>query len=185
MNRFIKRIAVAMLALGSSVALAETRLQGAGATFPNPIYQRWTTEYQKANPDVKIDYQSIGSGGGIKGITERTVDFAGSDAPMSAKEMEAAKDPVVHIPTVAGAVVLAYNLPSLKGDLNLTGEIVAEIYMGTITKWNDPKIAELNSGSELPDTVITPAYRTDGSGTTFVFTNYLATQSKNFVSTVG
>src|SRR3954462_10002248 len=121
MNSFIKRIAVAMLALGSSVALAETRLQGAGATFPNPIYQRWVTEYQKSHPDVKIDYQSIGSGGGIKGITEKTVDFAGSDAPMSKKEMDAAKEEVVHIPTVAGSVVLAYNLPGFKEELKLSG----------------------------------------------------------------
>src|SRR5215210_6213472 len=115
MHSFIKRIAVAVLALGSSVALtstvtAEVRLQGAGATFPNPIYQRWTTEYQKLHPDVKIDYQSIGSGGGIKGITEKTVDFAGSDAPMSKKEIAAAGGEIVHIPTVAGAVVAAYNL---------------------------------------------------------------------------
>src|SRR5438552_9129148 len=99
----------------ASAASAETRLQGAGATFPNPIYQRWTTEYQKANPDVKIDYQSIGSGGGIKGITEKTVDFAGSDAPMSKKEMAAAGGEIVHIPTVAGAVVLAYNAPGFEG----------------------------------------------------------------------
>jgi phosphate transport system substrate-binding protein len=185
MNRFIKRIAFAMLALGSSVALAETRLQGAGATFPNPIYQRWTTEYQKANPDVKIDYQSIGSGGGIKGITEKTVDFAGSDAPMSKKEMAAAGGGIVHIPTVAGAVVLAYNAPGFQGDLKLSGDVVAEIFMGKITKWNDPKIAALNAGAKLPDAGITPAYRTDGSGTTFVFTNYLCTQSDDFKGTVG
>src|SRR5438477_7385823 len=142
----------------ASAASAETRLQGAGATFPNPIYQVWVTEYQKAHPDVKIDYQSIGSGGGIKAITEKTVDFAGSDAPMSAKEMEAAKDPIIHIPTVAGAVVPAYNLPNFKGELNLTGPVIAQIFMGKITKWNDSQIAELNPKAELPDTTITPAY---------------------------
>src|SRR3954464_10516474 len=108
MKRAAVGVFVGALAVGGMVK-AETKLQGGGATFPNPIYQVWVTEYEKAHPDVKIDYQSIGSGGGIKGITEKTVDFAGSDAPMSAKEMEAAKDPVVHIPTVAGAVVLAYN----------------------------------------------------------------------------
>ena len=156
----------------ASAASAETRLQGAGATFPNPIYQVWVTEYQKAHPDVKIDYQSIGSGGGIKAITEKTVDFAGSDAPMSAKEMEAAKDPIIHIPTVAGVVVPAYNLPNFKGELNLTGPVMSQI-------------AELNPKAELPDTTITPAYRTDGSGTTFVFTSYLVTQSKDFTSEVG
>src|SRR5438067_871178 len=144
MNSFIQRIAVAMLALGSSVAMAETRLQGAGATFPNPIYQRWVTEYQKANPEVKIDYQSIGSGGGIKGITEKTVDFAGSDAPMSTKEQATAGGQIVHIPTVAGAVVPAYNLPGFNGELKLSGEVIAEIFMGKITNWNDAKIAALN-----------------------------------------
>src|SRR5947207_9858050 len=185
MNSFIKRIAVAMLALGSSVALADTRLLGAGATFPNPIYQRWVTEYQKPHPDVKIDYQSIGSGGGIKGITEKTVDFAGSDAPMSKKEMAAVGGEIVHIPTVAGAVVLAYNAPGFEGDLKLSGDVVAEIFMGKITKWNDPKIAALNEGAKLPDAGITPATRTDGSGTTFVFTNYLCTQSDDFKGTVG
>jgi phosphate transport system substrate-binding protein len=185
MNRFIKRIAVAMLALGSSAALAETRLQGAGATFPNPIYQRWTTQYQKVNPDVKIDYQSIGSGGGIKGITEKTVDFAGSDAPMSKKEIAAAGGEIVHIPTVAGAVVLAYNAPGFEGDLKLDGDVVAQIFMGKITKWSDPKIAALNEGAKLPDAGITPAYRTDGSGTNFVFTNYLCTQNEDFKSSIG
>src|SRR6187551_2614097 len=119
--RHLALLIIAAMTFTFSAARAEVRLQGAGATFPNPMYQLWVTEYQKSHPDVKIDYQSIGSGGGIKGITEKTVDFAGSDAPMSAKEIEAAKDPIVHIPTVAGAVVLAYNLPSYHGDLNLTG----------------------------------------------------------------
>ena len=185
MNSFIQRIAVAMLALGSSVAMAETRLQGAGATFPNPIYQRWVTEYQKANPEVKIDYQSIGSGGGIKGITEKTVDFAGSDAPMSKKEIAAAKGEIVHIPTVAGAVVLAYNAPGFSGDLKLSGEVVADIFAGKITRWNDPKLAALNEGATLPDAAITPVHRTDGSGTSFVFTNYLCTQSEDFKGSIG
>jgi phosphate transport system substrate-binding protein len=185
MLTLIRRTAVAVLALTSSVALAETRLQGAGATFPNPIYQRWVTEYQKANPDVKIDYQSIGSGGGIKGLTEKTIDFAGSDAPMSKKELDAAGSPVVHIPTVAGAVVPAYNLPGFSGDLKLSGGIIAEIYLGKITKWNDAKIAAVNEGANLPDLAITPAFRTDGSGTTFVFTNYVCTQSEDFKGTIG
>jgi phosphate transport system substrate-binding protein len=185
MHAWFSRIAVTVLALGSSVAVAETRLQGAGATFPNPIYQRWVAEYQKANPDVKIDYQSNGSGGGIKGITEKTVDFAGSDAPMSKKEQAAAGGQIVHIPTVAGADVPAYNLPGFNGDLNLDGSVIAEIFMGKITKWNDPKIAALNPGAALPDMRITPAWRTDGSGTTFIFTNYLCTQSEEFKSTIG
>lgn len=185
MLTLIKRTAVAVLTLTAGVAMAETRLQGAGATFPNPIYQRWVTEFEKHNSDVKIDYQSIGSGGGIKGLTEKTIDFAGSDAPMSKKEMDAAGSAVVHLPTVAGAVVPAYNLPGFSGELNLSGETIADIYMGKISKWNDPKIAALNSGANLPDLAITPAWRTDGSGTTFVFTNYIATQSEEFKSTIG
>jgi phosphate transport system substrate-binding protein len=185
MLSFLKTAAVAVLALGTTVATAETKLTGAGATFPNPIYQRWVTDYQKSHPDVKIDYQSIGSGGGIKGITEKTIDFAGSDAPMSRKELAAAGGEVVHIPTVAGAVVAAYNLPGLQGELKLDGPTLADIFQGKVTKWNDPKIAALNAGSNLPDTGITPVWRTDGSGTTFVFTNYLATQSEDFKSSVG
>ena len=187
MLQMMKRASVAMigsLAIAGT-CMAETRLQGAGATFPNPIYQKWVTEYQKANPDVKIDYQSIGSGGGIKGITEHTVDFAGSDAPMSKKEIAAAKDEVVHIPTVAGAVVAAYNLPGFNGELKLTGPILVDIFSGKITKWNDARISQANAGTTLPDTDITVATRTDGSGTTFVFSSFLATQSEDFKSSIG
>jgi phosphate transport system substrate-binding protein len=173
--------------LFSASAIAEdTRLQGGGATFPNPLYQKWVTDFQKTHPDVKIDYQSIGSGGGIKGITEKTFHFAGTDAPMSTKELEAAGGAagIVEIPTCAGAVVPAYNLPG-NPDLKFTGPVLADIFAGKITKWNDAKIAEINAGVKLPDTAITPAWRTDGSGTTFVFTNYLATQSENFKGNIG
>ena len=160
MLTFLKHAAVAAVAVSlGGVASAAVRLQGAGATFPNPIYQRWVSEYQKQHPDVQIDYQSIGSGGGIKGITDKTFDFAGSDAPMNKKEMEAAKDPIVHIPTVAGSVVLAYNLPEVQGEIRLTGPIVADIYMGKITKWNDPKLTAINAGTNLPDLQIVPVYR--------------------------
>ena len=169
----------------ATAAFAAARLQGAGATFPNPIYQRWVTVYTRQHPDVRIDYQSIGSGGGIKGILGKTVDFAGSDAPMSSKEQASAGAPLVHIPTVAGSVVPAYNLPGFNGELKLSGEVLAEIFMGRITSWNDAKIAELNQGARLPNNPITPAWRTDGSGTTFVFTSYLATQSEEYKSTVG
>ena len=179
------KAAAAVAVLGCSVASAAVRLQGAGATFPNPIYQRWVTEYQKSHPGVAIDYQSIGSGGGIKGIIAKTVDFAGSDAPMSAKEKQSAGGEVVHIPTVAGSVVPAYNLPGFQGELKLTGDVLAQIFMGKIRTWNDPKIAELNKGATLPATPITPAWRTDGSGTTYVWTSYLATQSEDYKSTIG
>lgn len=186
MLKLMKKAAVAAVVLGTcGLASAAVRLQGAGASFPNPIYQRWVTEYQKEHPDVRIDYQSIGSGGGIKGITQKTVHFAGSDAPMNKKELAAVKDNVLHIPTVAGSVVPAYNVPDFEGELNLSGEVLAEIYLGKISTWNDPKIAALNEGANLPDMPITPAWRTDGSGTNFVFTNYLATQSEEFKSSVG
>jgi phosphate transport system substrate-binding protein len=178
-------VAVGLIGSVGSVARAEVRLQGAGATFPNPIYQKWVTEYQKSHPDVKIDYQSIGSGGGIKAITEKTVDFAGSDAPMTRKERNAAPGKLIHIPTVAGAVVAAYNLPGVDRELKLTGEVLAQIYQGKISKWNEAPITALNANVKLPDLAITPVWRTDGSGTTFVFTNYLITQSDDFASSIG
>jgi phosphate transport system substrate-binding protein len=190
MTTLIRKAAAAVLAVGAglaaaSTASAATRIEGAGATFPNPIYQRWVTEYQRSHPDVQINYQSIGSGGGIKGVINKTVDFAGSDAPMSKSELGQAGAAVVHIPTVAGSVVAAYNLPGFQGELKLDGPTLAGIFMGTISSWNDPAIAALNEGARLPNTAITPAWRTDGSGTTFVFTSYLATQSEEWKSTVG
>jgi phosphate transport system substrate-binding protein len=180
-------LAAALLAATTAATAQNVRLQGAGATFPNPLYQKWVAEYQKTNPSVRIDYQSIGSGGGIKAITEKTVQFAGSDAPMSRRELEAAGGAanLIEIPMVAGAVVPAFNVPGVTGELNLTGELIADIYMGKVTTWNDRRIAEINSGLNLPSLPITPAWRTDGSGTTFVFTNYLATQSNQYKQTVG
>ncbi|HWE04052.1 MAG TPA: phosphate ABC transporter substrate-binding protein PstS [Tepidisphaeraceae bacterium] len=171
----------------SFAAQAEVRVQGGGATFPAPIYQRWVAEYQKAHPDVTVDYQSIGSGGGIKGITSRAFDFAGSDAPMSKTELAGAggADTLIEIPTVAGAVVVAYNLPGFSGELKLDGPTVAEIYLGAIKTWNDPKIAALNPGVSLPATGIVAVHRADGSGTTYVFTRYLAGQSPEFNTKIG
>src|SRR5437879_13540564 len=139
MKRFFSGLAALGVMTVCGTARADIKMQGAGATFPAPIYQRWVAEYQKSHPDVKIDYQSIGSGGGIKGITEKTVDFGASDAPMNKKELAAAggENAIVQIPTVAGAVVLAYNLPEVP-ELKLDGAIVADIFLGKITKWNDP-----------------------------------------------
>jgi phosphate transport system substrate-binding protein len=187
MRSTLKRAAVAVLALGSLAAttLGGTNLSGGGATFPAPIYKRWVETFQQSHPDTKIDYQSQGSGFGIKGIIAKTLDFAGSDAPMNKKEQAQAGGEIVHIPMVGGAVVAAYNLPGYRGELKLTGPVLADIFMGKISKWNDPKIAALNQGAALPDVSITPAYRTDGSGTTFVFTSYLATQSEEFKGSVG
>jgi phosphate transport system substrate-binding protein len=166
---------------------ASVRLQGAGATFPAPYYKRLVAEYGQVNSNVEIDYQSIGSGGGIRAITDETVHFAASDAPMSDKEFEATggADKLVEFPSCAGGVVPAYNLPGIDATLNFTGELLADIYMGKVTQWNDPAIVELNPDVELPDTPVTPAWRTDGSGTTFIFTNYLSTQSDDFVSSIG
>ena len=185
MSKFVAlsiMFASALLALG---ARAESvTIQGAGATFPAPLYAKWIEAYNKANPNTKIDYQAIGSGGGIKGITDRTVQFAGSDAPMTDDQLKGAPAPVLHIPTVSGPVVMIYNLPTVK-ELKLDGSVIAEIFMGKITKWNDPKIAALNSGVELPAKDIVVAHRSDGSGTSWIFTNYLSKVSDAWKTKVG
>jgi phosphate transport system substrate-binding protein len=178
---------VASAVVAAPALAQEVRLSGAGATFPQPLYERWAADFQKANPSVKIEYGGGGSGAGIKAISDKTVAFGASDAPLTKKEIDAAGGSanLVEIPTCAGAVVPAYNLPGVEKPLNFTGELIADIFMGKVSKWNDAKIAELNPGVKLPETSITPAWRTDGSGTTFVFTNYLATQSDTFKGSVG
>jgi phosphate transport system substrate-binding protein len=153
---------------------AQVSLTGAGATFPYPIYSKWFAEYGKLRP-VRINYQSQGSGAGIRQITEGTVDFGASDAPMSDEELAKRPD-VLHIPTVLGSVTVAYNLPGV-GQLRLDGATLAAVFLGQVKRWNDPRIAALNPGAALPATDILPVYRTDGSGTTYVFTDYLATVS--------
>jgi phosphate transport system substrate-binding protein len=150
-----------------------TELTGAGATFPYPIYSKWFADYA-VKTGVKINYQSIGSGGGIRQLTEGTVDFGASDAPMSDAEMAKLKVPVIHVPTVLGAVVLTYNVPELSRPLRLTGDVIAGIYQGTVTKWNAAPIAALNPGVKLPSQDIVVVYRSDGSGTTYIFSSYLA-----------
>ena len=164
---------------------AEIRLQGAGATFPNPLYQKWFSEYNKITPNAKFDYQSIGSGGGVKQITAKTVDFGGSDAPMKEDEMKAASSEILHIPTVLGAVVVTYNLPSFSADLKLTPEAIAGIFLGTITKWNDPAITASNPGVTMPAATINPVHRSDGSGTSFIWTEYLSKVSPEWKEKVG
>ena len=152
-------------------------LTGAGATFPYPIYSRWISDYL-AKTAVKINYQQIGSGGGIRQLQEGTVDFGGSDAPMTEQEMAGAKGgPVLHIPSVAGAVVLTYNVPDVPKPLNLTGEVIADIFLGKITKWNDSRLASLNPGATLPARDILVVHRSEGSGTTYIFSEYLTTVS--------
>ncbi|MFN2563786.1 MAG: phosphate ABC transporter substrate-binding protein PstS [Gemmatimonadaceae bacterium] len=152
-------------------------LTGAGATFPYPLYSKWFADYARKT-GVRINYQSIGSGGGIRQLSEGTVDFGASDSPMSEPEMAKAKGgPVLHFPTVLGAVVITYNLPNVSQTLKLTGPVLADIFLGRITKWNDPRIAQLNQGVALPATDVLVVRRSDGSGTTFIFTDYLAAVS--------
>lgn len=168
---------------------SQITLTGAGASFPAPLYTKWFSEYSKTDPATKINYQSIGSGGGIKQITEGTVDFGASDAPMTAEEKAAAEtkggSKIYHVPSCLGAVVLTYNLPGITKPLNMTGEMIAQIYLGKIKKWNDAAIAKENTGIVLPDKDIVPIYRTDGSGTTFIFTSFLGASSEEWKSGPG
>lgn len=181
MNARVSRV-LGSIALSGLSALALARptaaqdLNGAGATFPDPIYKKWRADYE-AKTGVRINYQAIGSGGGIRQFTEGTVDFGASDAPMSDEEMAKLKTPAYHIPTVLGAVVITYNIPGLGKPLNLTGDLVAQIFLGKITKWNAPAIAALNKGVALPNKDILVVHRTDGSGTTYIFSDYLTAVS--------
>jgi phosphate transport system substrate-binding protein len=168
--------------LGS--ASAATQLQGAGATFPAPLYQRWIAEYTKGNPDVQINYQGVGSGAGIKQFTQNLVSFGASDAAMKDEEIAAVKQGVVLIPATAGSIVLAYNLPGLE-NLKLSREAYVGIFLGKITKWNDPAIAKTNAGVNLPNLAVTVCERSDGSGTNFVFTKHLSAISPEFKDQVG
>jgi phosphate transport system substrate-binding protein len=176
--------ALSAIALAGTASAADTLLiNGAGATFPFPLYSKWFSEYNKLHPNLQFNYQSIGSGGGIQQITKGTVDFGASDAPMTDTELAAAPQPLVHIPTVMGAVVVTYNAPVK--DLKLTPETVSGIFLGKITKWNDKALAAVNPGVKLPDTDIAVVHRSDGSGTTSIFTDYLAKVSPEWKEKVG
>jgi phosphate transport system substrate-binding protein len=171
--------------LGVGPLVAQTSLTGAGATFPNPIYSKWFSEYNKKT-GVQINYQSIGSGGGIKQYTEGTVDFGASDGPMSEEQMQAVGGHVLHIPTVLGAVVVTWNLPSLGATvLKFDGPTIADIFLGKVTKWNDKRLAALNPGVKLPDQDIIVVHRSDGSGTSYIFTDYLSKLSDEWKNKVG
>jgi phosphate transport system substrate-binding protein len=178
-------------ALFATSAIGAETINAAGATFPAPIYQQWFGEYKMAHPEVQVNYQAIGSGGGIRQLIAGTVDFGASDMPMTdeaLKAMAAAKPPQpkpLHFPTVLGAVVITYNIPGVTGDLKLTPEAIAGIYLGDIKKWNDPKIASANPGVKLPANDVQVVHRSDGSGTTFIFTDYLAKVSPDWKSKVG
>ena len=172
-------------AAAASTGGSDAQLTGAGATFPAPIYQKWFADYA-AKTGVKINYQPIGSGGGIRQLSEQTVDFGASDAPMSDDEMSKAKGgPVQHIPTVLGAVCVTYNLAEVTKPLNLSGDLIADIFLGKVTKWNDPRIAALNKGVALPDRDLVVVHRSDGSGTSYIFTDYLTSASQSWASGPG
>jgi phosphate transport system substrate-binding protein len=160
-------------------------LNGAGATFPNPLYQKSLTEYEKVHANLRIDYQSIGSGGGIKQLKEQTVDFGASDSPMKDEDLKAAPGEILHIPTVLGAVVITYNLAGVNQPLRFSSEVVADIFLGKITKWNDARIAADNPGVNLPANDLTVVHRSDGSGTSAVFTDYLSKVSAEWKEKVG
>jgi phosphate transport system substrate-binding protein len=170
---------------GNGGAGQSIKLQGAGATFPNPLYQKWVSEYTKLHPNVQIDYQSIGSGGGVKQIKEQTVDFGASDNPMKDEDLKSAPGEILHVPTVLGAVVITYNLTGVAKPLHFSPEAIADIFLGKIKKWNDAKIAADNPGVTLPTTDITVVHRSDGSGTSAVFTDYLSKVSPEWKEKVG
>lgn len=169
----------------ATVAIGAETINGAGATFPNPIYQQWFSEFKKAHPDVSINYQSLGSGAGIRQMAAGTVDFGASDLPMTDQQIKDMKVKPLHFPTVLGAVVLTYNIPGVTGDLNLTPEAIAGIYLGDVNKWNDPKIASANPSVKLPAKEIEVVHRSDGSGTSYIFTDYLSKISPAWKSKVG
>jgi phosphate transport system substrate-binding protein len=166
-------------------ASAQTKLNGAGATFPYPIYSKWFSQYHDQHPDIEINYQSIGSGGGIRQVTAGTVDFGASDGPMSDEQLAASKVKLIHLPTVLGSVVPAYNIPGFKGELKFTSDVIAGIYLGKISSWNDPAIAKANPGVSLPAQSIIVVHRSDGSGTTYIFTDYLSKISSEWKGQVG
>lgn len=159
-------------------------IDGAGATFPYPLYSKWFSDYGAQHPQVRINYQSIGSGGGIRQLTAGTVFFGASDSPMTDEQLKSAGKPIVHLPTTLGAVVPVFNLPNV-AELNFPPDVLADIILGKVTKWNDRRLAAANSGKALPDTAITVVHRSDGSGTTFIFCDYLSKISPAFKSTVG
>jgi phosphate transport system substrate-binding protein len=174
-----------ILTLAVGTAFAETQLNAAGATFPYPMYSKWFNEYHKQHPEVQINYQSIGSGGGIRQVLAGTVDFGASDGPMTDEQLGQAKTKILHIPTVLGAVVPAYNVPGVKQEIKFTPDVLANIFLGKISNWNDPAIAKANPGVNLPSQSIIVVHRSDGSGTTYIFTDYLSKVSNDWKSSVG
>ena len=180
-----RSIALAALLCAAAPAAAQVQLNGAGATFPRIIYEKWILTYNQANPTVQLNYQAIGSGGGIRQFSDGTVDFGGTDAPMSDSAIAAIQGNVLHIPTVLGAIVATYNLPGVTQQLKFTPDVLADIFLGKITKWNDARIATINPGVTLPATDLVVVHRADGSGTSFGWTDYLTKVSPDWASQVG
>ncbi len=173
------------IAVFATCAMAQTTLNGAGATFPYPMYSKWFNEYHTLHPNIEINYQSIGSGGGIRQVIAGTVDFGASDGPMTDQQMAESKIKILHVPTVLGADVPAYNIPGVNAELKFTPEVLAGIFLGKISKWDDKAITSVNPGVKLPDQNITVVHRSDGSGTTYVWTDYLSKISPEWQSSVG
>jgi phosphate transport system substrate-binding protein len=176
---------VLALAFLATAAAGQTLINGAGATFPYPVYSKWFDEFHKLHPEVQINYQAIGSGGGIRQLEAGTVDFGASDQPLTDDQLKKQTTPVLHFPTVLGAVVPTYNVPGISNELNLTPEAVAGIFLGTVNKWNDPAIAKPNPGVKLPASDILVVHRSEGSGTTFIWTDYLSKISPEWKTKVG
>jgi len=185
-RRYLLGLALLGLAItaGFTTAWAATSLTGAGATFPYPLYSKWFDVYQREY-EVEISYQAIGSGGGIRQLKSGTIDFGASDAPLSNQEAKEMPGAVLHIPTVAGAVVVAYNVPGVQKGLKLTGEVIADMFLGKIKRWNDKRITALNAGANLPNMPIAVVHRSDGSGTSYIFTSYLSAVSRAWAVRVG
>ncbi|MFZ1140617.1 MAG: phosphate ABC transporter substrate-binding protein PstS [Candidatus Sulfotelmatobacter sp.] len=182
MRKIVLLLVSVLLALP---VVGQTTLNGAGATFPYPIYSKWFSEYHKIRSDVEVNYQSIGSGGGIRQVTSGTVDFGASDMPMTDKQLQEVKTKILNIPTVLGADVPAYNIPGVSGEVKFTPEALAGIFLGKISKWNDTAITSANPGINFPDKDIVVVHRSDGSGTTFIWTDYLSKVSPEWKSQVG
>lgn len=185
-KKIFTSLLIFLFIIGDSIGAEKLVLiNGAGATFPYPLYSKWFYEYTKIDPTVNFNYQSIGSGGGIRQITARTVDFGATDGPMSDEQMKQVQGEILHIPTVAGAVVVIYNIPNTTSKLNFSQKVLVDIFLGKITKWNDQQIANDNPNVNLPDKKIVLVHRSDGSGTTYIFTDYLCEISKEWKIKVG
>ncbi len=185
MKKILFAVALCLGIAGVLAADNPVQLNAAGATFPYPIYSKWFNEYHKLHPEIQINYQSIGSGGGIRQLIAKTVDFGASDGPMTDQQMQQAGFKILHFPTVLGAAVPSYNVPGAPDSLKFTQKALAGIYLGTITKWNDPEIANANPGAHLPANDIVVMHRSDGSGTTYIWTDFLSKVSSDWATKVG